>query len=415
MTRRWWWPLGPYSVVVPAAAIIAVVVGMTWPRFDWPYPLWVQTSAQFHQQFAFAGMIAGTAACWYATVLHAKDRIWVRPGAPRLGAPAVARHLTTLVCWFVGAYLVALCPLVVSTLVNDAVGTPDPLVMVSGVLAMIAATTLGYAVGTVIPSIVTVPVIAVGFYALLVAGNIAGEPMAAVAPSLWMEPDLGDRESVPLVVFRTALFTAVAVAAVWLAARAMTRMRVRRSLIDVAVCLAIPAVLITVALVRPPVAYTADTPVPSCVEHRQIRYCVHQDNEPRLNDLVRIVDPAIARFGTKPSNVDEVWDQALIPRPGETVPGREKAWLEPDGTIWTDVVSMLGGYYACDWEGEYDDRMNRISELEMDVTTYLETGTPTGSLASMTVAEVQAWLAAHQTQLHDCTLAVDQLPGAQVR
>lgn len=407
--------MGPYSVVVPAAAIVAVVVGMTWPRFDWPYPLWVQTSAQFHQQFAFAGMIAGTAACWYATVLHAKDRIWVRPGAPRLGAPAVARHLTTLVCWFVGAYLVALCPLVVATLVHDAVGTPDPLVMVSGVLAMIAATALDYAIGTVVPSIAMVPVIAIGFYALLVAGNLTGEPMAAVAPYLWMEPSTGDRESVPLVVYRAALFVAVAVAAAWLAARAMTRMRVRRALVDVAVCLAVPALLATIALVRPPDAYTVHIPAPSCVEQREIRYCVHQDNEPRLDDLVRIVDPIIARFGTKPSNVDEVWDEALVPPPGDSVRGRETAGLEPDGTIWTDIVSTLGGRFVCVTEGEYDDRMNRIAELEWDVTTYLETGKPSGTLASMTVDEVQEWLAAHQEQLHTCTLTVDQLPGASGR
>jgi hypothetical protein len=415
VTRRWWWPLGPYSVVVPAAAILAVVVGMTWPRFDWPYPLWAQTSAQFHQRFAFAGVIAGTAACWYATILHAKDRIWVRPGAPRLGAPAMARHLATLVCWFVGAYLVALCPLVVSTMVHDAVGTPDPLVMASGVLAMIAATTLGYTIGTVVPSIAMVPVIAIGFYALLVAGNLTGEPMAAVTPYLWMEPRIGDRESVPLVVFRTALFVAVTVAASWLAARAMTRIRVRRALIDVAICLAIPAALVTVALVRPPVAYVADTPVPSCVEQREIRYCVHQDNEPRLYDLVRVVDPFIARFGTKPSNVDEIWDEALIPPPGDSVRGRERAWLDPDGTISTEIVTTLGGIFACDWEGEYDDRMNRISQLESDVTTYLETGKPSGTLASMSVGEVQEWLVAHQEQLHTCTLTVDQLPGASTR
>jgi hypothetical protein len=417
VTRRWWWPLGPYSILVPVVAIVAVVVGMTWPRFGWPYPLWVQTSAQFHQRFAFAGVIAGTAACWYATVLHAKDRIWVRPGAPRLGAPAVARHLTTLVCWFVGAYLVALCPLVVSTVVHDAVGTPDLLVMVSGVLAMIAATALGYAFGTVVPSIAAVPVVAIGFYALIITGNLTGEPMAAVTPYLWMEPSSGDRESVPLVVFRTALFVAVAVAAVWLAARAMTRMRVRRSLADVAVCLAIPAVLVTIALVRPPVVYTSATPVPSCVERREIRYCVHQDNKPRLDDLVRVVDPFIARFGTKPSNVDEVWDDALFPRFSYPVHGRETAGLEPDGTIWTDVTSTLGGNFTCDWEGEggYDDRMTRIAELESDVTYYLETGKPSGSLASLTVDEVQEWLAVHQKQLHTCTLTVDQLPGASVR
>src|SRR5262245_54410825 len=171
--RRTWWPLGPASVMVPAGAIVVVVLVTTWHRLGWPYPLWEQTSAQFHQQFAFAGLIAATSACWYATVMHAKDRIWVRPDAPRLGLPAVTRHVTTLVCWFAAAYLVALVPLVVSTV--GGLGTPDPWAMLSGVLAMIAATALGYALGTAIPSAVMVPVVAVGFYALLVAGGANSE------------------------------------------------------------------------------------------------------------------------------------------------------------------------------------------------------------------------------------------------
>src|SRR5262245_16755069 len=205
--RRAWWPLGPASVLVPAGAILVVVLAMTWHRLGWPYPLWVQTSAQFHQMFAFAGLIAAASACWYATVMHAKDRIWVRPHAPRLGLPAAVRHLAVLVCWFVGAYLVALVPLVVSTV--GGLGTPDPLAMLSGVLAMIAATALGYALGTAIPSMVMVPIVAVGFYALLVAGTAGGERFATVAPRLYYEPQLGERESLPLLVFRIALFVVV--------------------------------------------------------------------------------------------------------------------------------------------------------------------------------------------------------------
>lgn len=417
MTRRWWWPLGPYSVVVPAVAIVIVVVGMTWPRLDWPYPLWAQTSAQFHQQFAFAGMIAGTAACWYATVLHAKDRIWMRPGAPRLGGPAVSRHLTILVSWFVGAYLVALTPLVVSTLVMGGLGKPDPTAMVSGVLAMIAAAALGYALGTAVPSLVMVPVVAVGFYALLVAGNVSGEPMAAVAPVLWYEPQLGERESLPLLVFRTALFVSVAVTAVALAAKAMTRMRVWRSLVDIAVCLAVPAMLVTFSLLRPPVVYMADEPTSSCVERREIRYCVHSEHSSRLDTLVRLVDPVIARFGVKPSNLDEVWDQALTYRgiDFDRLDRIDIVWLKPDGTMDPNTAAIAAGLYACEWDGEYNDEQELIAELEWDVMDFLETGNTTGSLVGMSEAEVQQWLALHQKQLHDCTLTTDQLPGAQAR
>jgi hypothetical protein len=415
MTRRWWWPLGPCPVVVPAVAIVAVVVGMTWHRLGWPYPLWVQTSAQFHQQFAFAGLVAGTAACWYAVVMHAKDRIWLRPGAPRLGAPAAARHLTTLVCWFVGAYLVALTPLVVATLVHNGIGAPDPLVMLSGVLAMVAAVALGYALGTVVPSVATVPVVALGFYALLVAGNTAGEPLAAVAPHLWMEPSLGERDSLPLVVFRIALFLAVAAAAVALAARAMSRVRAAHSLSDVVLCLAVPGLLVTLALTRPPIAYTSEARAASCVEHREIRYCVHRDNAPRFDDLVRAVDPVLARFGTTPSNLDEVRDQALFATLDDVAHGTDLVWFEPDGTISTDVIWTLSGSGACDWEGEYDDFQDQVSGVEADIYDYLASGTPSGSLASMSVGEVQRWLATHQRELHDCTLTEDQLPGAPTR
>ncbi|GAB1515560.1 hypothetical protein [Actinophytocola sp. KF-1] len=415
MRQRSWWPLGPFSVVLPALAIVAVVVGMTWSRFDWPYPLWTQTSAQFHQQFAFAGMIAGTAACWYATVLHAKHRIWMRPGAPRLGVQAVNRHLPVLVCWYVGAYLVALTPLVVSTVVNGGLGTPDPVVMLSGPLTMIAAVALGYAVGTVAPTIAMIPVIAIGFYALLVAGNVLGEPMAAVAPVLWYEPQLGERESLPLLVFRIALFLSVAVAAFALAARAMTRVRAWRSLVDVAVCLAVPGVLVAVSLLRPPVVYTAETPASSCTERREIRYCVHIEHASRLDELARRVDPVIARFGTKPDNIDEVWDQALM-YDRQIAPQRvDVVWLQPDGSMEPSTADTAAGLYACDWRDEPTLLQQQALAVAWDITHFLDTGKPEGSLASMSVAEVQGWLAEHQKQLHSCTLTEDQLPKAKAR
>ncbi len=83
--RGWWWPLGPAVVVVPAGVIVVVVLVMTWPMLGWPYPLWVQTSAEFHQQFTWAGLVAGTAACWYAIQFHPRDRIWVQPWRAAVG------------------------------------------------------------------------------------------------------------------------------------------------------------------------------------------------------------------------------------------------------------------------------------------------------------------------------------------
>jgi hypothetical protein len=377
---------------------------MTWPMLGWPFPLWIQTSAQFHQQFTWAGMIAGTASCWYATVLHAKDRIWAQPRAPRLGPPAVTRHVTTLLCWFVGAYVLALLPLVVSTVVAGGIGSPDPLVMLSGVLAMVAAVALGYAVGATVPSLVVVPIIPLGFYALRVAGSANGERFAAVSPVLGLDPMLGERESLPLLVFRVALFVAVAIAAARFAGWALSRTALWRGV----AYLLVPAALATVALVRPPTTYIADERPPStCTEQRAIRYCVHVDHSPRLAALVRAVDPVIERFGTKPANVDQVWDQALLPRP---VPGVEIAWLEPDGTIATEFATTAAGVYAC-----YDEDDEDVSKVAIDVSHYLRTGVTEDTLSTLSPSEVRRWLARHQTQLQTCTLTADQLPGAQTR
>lgn len=402
------WPLGPIPVMAPAVTILAVVVAGTWPMVGWPYPLWVQTSAQFHQQFTWAGLIAGTSACWYATMLHSKNQ------ALRAGAQAVTRQLAVLSGWLVGAYLVALLPLVVSTVVTDGVGTPDPLAMLSGVLAMVAAVTLGYALGTVVASPVMVPIVAVGFYALLVAGIAAGKRYATVAPVLYLEPELGQRESLPLLVFRIALFVAVTVAAVCLAGKSVSSRRPWRRVADVVTPFAVPGLLIVISLIRQPVVFTTDSqPAAICTERTDIRYCVHPDNQPRLAKLIHTVDPMIVRFGTAPANLDQVWDYALTFHPIDTdlAHGLEIAWLNPDGTLQTRVSDTIAGVQACATSANQDRlSVDRHARVATDVSDYLSTGTPSGTLAAMSVTDVQQWIVQHQQQLHTCTLTSDQLP-----
>lgn len=413
--REWWWPLGPVSVIVPATAIVVVVVAMTWPMLGWPYPLWVQTSAQFHQQVAWAGLIAGTSACWYASVLHRRDRIWPQPRAPRVGRPAVTRHLTVLIGWLVGVYLVALLPLLLSTVVAGGIGTPDPLAMLSGALAMAAAVALGYAAGTIVPSAVMVPIVAAGFYALLVVSS-SGEGYAAVAPVLYREPELGQRESLPLLVFRIALFVMIVGGSVGLAGKSLNRLatgtaHLWRKIVDVGTYLTAPVALIAISLIHPAVMFTADDQPPtSCTERRDVRYCVHADNQPRLADLVRAVDPLVARFGTKPANLDQVWDQTLTFRPIDADVARDLvlAWLNPDGTIETPIAATIAGVHACasaepDAQRTEED-IERLTQVAADISDYLSTGTPGGTLSKMSVADVQQWIAQHQEQLQTCTL-----------
>ena len=425
--RRSWWPLGPAVVVAPAVVIMAVVLVMTWPMLGWPYPLWVQVSAQFHQQFTWAGLVAGTAACWFAIQFHPADRIWMQPRAPRLGTPIVTRHLTVLVSWYVGAYLLALVPLMVATLVPGGVGTPDPLVMLSGVLAMVAAVLVGYALGTVVPELVMVAITAVAFYALLVVGNVGGDSYAVVAPVLHLEPELGQRESAVLVVFRIAVFVAVAVAAAGLASRCLLRTAFGaatwwRRLGDVAVYAAVPIVLITVSLIQRPVLFEFDErPAAACEVKRAVRYCVNVEHRPRLAALINRVDPIIDRYGTTPVNVvKQVWDHSLAwgPIDVDVAPTLHIAWLDPDGVIETDIPGVLSGIYSCslgpnaDTPGSSGAQADRVSNVPGDILQFLTEPTepPRGAFAGMTVPEVQQWLAQHQQQLLACELTAAELP-----
>jgi hypothetical protein len=308
--------------------------------------------------------------------------------------------MTVLVGWFVGAYLVGLLPLVVCTVLAGGVGSADPLAMLSGVLAMVAAVALGHALGTIVPSMVMVPIVAAGFYALFMVGS-------AVAPVLDLEPGLGQRESMPLLVFRIALFTMITASAFRLA---IERTRRWRKIVDVAAYAAGPAALIVISLIRPPVVFTVEAqPSPSCTERHHIRYCVHPANASRLGDLVRTVDPIIVRFGTKPTNVDQVWDQALTLHPidVDVARGLEVAWLNPDGTIETQLAETIAGVHACD--------AKKLSQVATDISNYLSTGSPAGTLSTMSVAEAQRWIARNQEQLHTCSLNRDQLPGLQAR
>ncbi|WP_133906635.1 hypothetical protein [Actinophytocola oryzae] len=383
------------------------MVTMTWPRLDWPYPVWEQTSAQFHQQFMWTGPIAATAACWCSIARHSKGPI-----------PAVTRDLAQLVGWFAGAYLLALSPLAVSTVINNGIGTPDPLAMLSGVLAMCAATALGYAVGAVARSMAAAPTVAAGFCTLLVLANATRGGYVTAIPVLPLEPLFGQQESLPLVVFRIALFIMITITAAGLAARSRSHRdiepgRSRRAIRDIATYATAPVVMVTLSMIHQPVMFNVDQKPPmSCMERRDIRYCVHADNQSRLIDLVHAVDPIIVRYGTKPVSLNQIWDQALTFHPIDAglARGLEVAWLNPDGTIHTQVPENLAGVNACDNSQRRGEELKKMSNVAADFSDYLLTGRLSGTLSAMSSTTVRQWITQHYKQLNTCTLTLDQLP-----
>lgn len=421
--RFWFWPLGALIAVVPAVAILLLVLGATWQMVSWPYPRWAQTSAQWHQQFMWAGLVAGTVSCLWAVHLNGADRVWVQPQAPRLGAATVARHLAVLGGWLVGAYALALLPVTISTALHGGIGSPDVLVMLSGVLAMTAAVSLGYAVGTLVPKLIVVPVMAIALYALYVIGEVGADTYAAVSPILYLEPMLGQVESTELVLFRLLLFAAVTAAAAGLAAttlrRQATGMRsIPRSLGDVVASAAVPAVLVVLAVSNQPALFTVEDDIPrACRTVHGMEYCVHAADEPQLDAIVASFDPMLSRFGTTPDAFEAVWSQSLMldeDFTGTPQNGVLTTMIGGDGAIdiaGTGFAESLVGFYTCMHSPEGADN-GILFDVQNDLVAYLHGGQPSGAFAGMSDDEVRDWIAGHQDQLVGCELSDTDAPSA---
>jgi hypothetical protein len=417
--RSWFWPLNGLFVLLPAVLIFVVVLVRTHPMWSWPYPVWVQTSAHWHQQFTFAGPIAGAMAALWAVRLNGADRIWSQFAAPRVGSGVVVRHLGLLTAWFVGAYVLALLPLTVTTAVKGGIGEPEPLVMASGVLAMAAVTALGYVVGTLVRSLAAVPILAVALYCLDAFAAYGTDTFGAIVPQLYVDPVLGLTESTSLVVFRLALFLTVAAASTTLAATVLRRRatgRYRSPLMqarDVAVYALAPVVLVSTAVVTTPDLFEIEASADerTCTTAQGLEFCVHENNAPRLDGMIEAFEPVLARYGTTPSQFDAIWDHTLLlhqPMSGLPVDGVVVTRLDPDGSVDTmssGILMTLSGVGLC-----ATPPPPQVEQLQANLYDYLDTGALTGLLSGLRPHQVHAWIDRHNDQLATCSLGEQDVP-----
>lgn len=420
--RRWFWPLSPWHVLIPAGAICAIAAIGTLQMWQWPNLHWALSSGQWHQQFRIAGPVAAGAATLWAARLNRQSHVWVQPQARRLGIGTVTRHLGMLCGWFVGAYALGMMPLTVITLAGGAYGGPDVLVMLSGLIALAAATAFGYAVGTVAGSLVAVPLVAIAMYLLDAVAVYGGESSAPLVPQLSYEPLLGEVEPTPLVLFRTMLFVTVAAAGATAAAlvlrwRSHGRQSPWLASAGLAACL-VPVVVLTTAAssVERTTTYVADGggAEPHCVSKRGIEYCVHPGNESQLDALIAAIDSKVERLGTTPSGFTSVQDYALrlgtqLGRPTED--GELLVPMNADGSV--DVVSggiteALLNFQNC--PSGFPDAS--ALDLYQSLDAYLDTGRGRGVFADMSSGEIKQWIRGHQDKLASCSLTEKDQPQA---
>lgn len=423
MIRRWFWPLGPLPVLVPAAAIIAGTLLLTWPVLGLPYPQWAHTSAQWHQAFSLAGPIAAGGAAWCANRLTADDRIYTQPGGSRLGLPVVARQLAILTGWYVGAYVLALLPVTIITATRTEFGSPELWPITIGLLALIAATCVGFLAGTVHRSWITVPVAALIVFAINPLGTLAEERFAVLGPFIWPEPMVTWQQTPQFMGARTALYTAVALAAAAIAAMLLIQ-RARGSgrnqrWVLIGLCASIPAALAAVSVLNPPKPYSfvADPPRLCETDTLGVRYCVHAAYPQQLGQAVREAGVVLDRYGTKPGTVDLLLDDYLPPK-GLTERELRRVVLIGRGetdefAVKYDLVRVLAGDLLCAEAPNVDAAayINQDgSSFTDDLAMFLLGNAPAGSFSGMTVDEVQRWIAKNERKLAECGITTKDLP-----
>jgi hypothetical protein len=326
--------------------------------------------------------------------------------------------------WLIGAYILALLPLTVQTAIRGGAGSPAPLVMISGVLAMAAAIGLGYALGTLVSSVIMVAITALALSAVNVLTTAGADTFAPVAPVLYLEPQLGQTESTPLVVFRSALFLLAAAATAALAATTLLHQgrgegrNTGARLADIGLYALAPIVLIGISLSHQPALFAvAQLASKVCRTAHGITYCVHTDNEPQLDALIAAVDPIILRYGAPPDTLHEVWDQALLlaatppPHPDS---GIAVVALTGDGTIdlaQSGIIESLAGIGACTSNSAGQQNPDATTTVQRDLVTFLShTTPPTGTFTGLSVPQVQDWIRRNHSKIVTCTLNPGDLP-----
>lgn len=430
MTDRrlpWLWPSGPVPILLPAAAIAVIVLWGSGPMLSWPYQEWIRTSAEFHQQNAFAAPIAAAAATYVAGRLTPPTRLFALPVAARSGAPTVRRHLTVLVTAFVVAYLLGLLPLVVTTVRDAEHGGPSIGVMLTGLIGIVMATALGYLTGVLCRTALAVPLSFVLVFGVTLLGT-SGDTFAALSPVLQFKPSLGRIETMPFVAYRLAFLSLLAVAIVWAAVAVLRNHRASSPLPPpkALLPLVLPVLLIIPPLVDKPAlfAYESD-PAQVCRTERQVQYCVHAGHGSRLDLLVESTDARLALYGAPTPRIAKVYDEAV--RGHLTGTGDE--WRQNDeGIVWfpiqpqapteataTPVVNILSGMSACHLPrpgrpGPADPQAVELAAEFRQWLIGLGDTTPGSTFHEIPEPVIREWISANQRKIEECSLSSQDLP-----
>lgn len=426
--RRLSWPLPWWSLVVPSLAVGAIVLADTWQMLGWQYQEWQRTSAEFHQQALWIAPLTAAVAAFFAGKLTPSTRIFALPTGRRVGWDVVRNHLAQLGIGLVGGYLLGLTPLMAKTILDAEYGGPYLLVMVSGILGITATMGIGYLLGTVFRTSLVAPLVFLLIFAVMAVGKRA-DTFSAVIPVLHVDPDLGQVENQPMVVFRTAFFFLVTVvsaqvSALLLANRAGPEKKRAAAAFGVT---AVPVITAILGISTTPALFgLPSNPPRHCTEERGIEYCVHAGHHSQLSHLVEELDPVFAAYGEQ-DRVTHVHDRSLLFSTDRGSSHTHVAIIDPADTnsphtdspyeeershlaetlarpscreVYPEIVKSGGGEHPTDM----------AEDLQQWVESEGEAIDSSNSFADFSQQEMQSWIAEHQEAIADCDIQKEDLP-----
>jgi hypothetical protein len=407
------WPLGFAVHAVAATLVLAIVLSSTSARWGLPYQDWMATSSAFMLQLGIAGPVSAAAAAYIAWRLCPRDRIFAHRLSGRPTWQVLWRHLSLLCGWCLGAYIVALAPLVVLTAARATDGGPDLRLILTGAVGLVAYAVLGYTTGAVFGSFLAVPVaFAVGM-AVTVVGT---SEMSPLSPVLSAAVNVGQRPAFALLLLRLVVILLVGVALLYVADSFIGGAR-RAPFAAVAMLVAAGGFVAVTARDQPRLRVDQANPPAVCTTDRTVQICVHRGHRKQLNEVRSGAARTLGAYGA--DSTYRVWDDALR---GGSRPGTSYLWISADPAyvgeadlVAQDLAGQLVPSEAC----VKRDGLQLPTEVEQ-LYTYLQTWLSQGGrvdpaydyphLRRLGRTGLQRWLHEHRGQLDECTVDLSTLP-----
>lgn len=389
---------------------------------------WVRTFAEFHEHLVLAAPIAAASATYYAGRLTGRSMLFSQASASRAGYPVLVRHLRALTIPFTLAYLAGLVPLTVLTAVRAETFSWHVLPAVTGILGLIAAICVGYAVGAITGGSWFSPVVLVLMFAVVQSTQVVPSRFAAVSPVTAFPPSLGRHEAMPLVAYRIA-FLLFVIAAVCLIVGTLFETNSPAALRTPIPVLSVLVVIagVVAPMVWRPAILVADEQRPRRCETGVVRYCVHEGHASRLSMMRAAGDRMLTGVGGARQGVEEVLDAALA-GPGDIVSDRT-VWVHlypgshTDQYTATAIASVTSGAHECarrfghDLPGDVPQEMiiaTALGEAMVGVWGPGSPATPGGPfaerLAGTAPAALGKWLTDNADAVRGCRLTEGMLP-----